>query len=322
MKRILYFDWWRAATEYYRLYPLDFIDSHELVIVRSTEPNPDFKLLEAFDTIIISRATTPETLSVIKLAKRLRCRVIIDYDDDCLHLDQYNPMYLYYQQHKKSMTDCIILADEIWVSTAAVKESFRLYNKNIHIIPNALNQHDFPVGKKMPFERKKLASWRGGYSHEGDMYDLGVPERLINMVNSNRDWQFNMFGQRFLYYEKRCGDNYVAHPGNDNFVHFQEIMQQNNSPVFFYPLSDTPFNRSKSNCSWIENTYCGSSFFANLALPEFNMPGISDLKLLNKAISEKHWGYMRKQHELSWQYIKDNLLLSTVNKIREGRLCE
>jgi hypothetical protein len=319
--RVLYFDWWKAATEYYRLYPLDYIDSSELTIIRSTEQKPDWKLMEQFDTIVISRGATPETLSIIKLAKKLHRRVIIDYDDDCLHLDQYNPMFGYYKQHKENIINCLILADEIWVSTEAVKQSFRLYNKNIHIIPNALNEYDFPVSKKKLFNNNKIATWRGGYSHEGDMYELGVPEKIINTVNSNPKWKFIMVGQRFLYYEKRCGDNYLAYTGNDNFVFFQNMMQQNNAALFFYPLSNTAFNRSKSNCSWIENTYCGSAFFGNTELPEFEKPGISDLKLMPKAISENHWKYMRDQNEKSWEYIQENLLLSKVNKIREERLC-
>lgn len=103
-------------------------------------------------------------------------------------------------------------------------------------------------------------------------------------------------------------------------MQYFNFMWDKNPQIVFHPLRDTIFNMGKSNISWMESTYAGAAFFGNKALPEFNHPFISDLKLLPKAISEHHIDYMNRKNEDSWEYIKDNLLLSEVNKIREERL--
>lgn len=319
-KRILYFDWWQAATEFYRLYPLDYIDTHELTIVRSTDPNVTWQLLDTFDVIIISRPSTDASIRVIKLAKQLNKRVIADYDDDVLHIDMHNPMYVTYDNEKANVINSIALCDEIWVATEAIKQSFRLYNKNIYVIPNAHNEYELPLRNKKPCTHNKIATWRGGASHEGDMYEIGTPEKVINMVLANQNWNFHFFGHRFHYLEKRSTDNYVSCSGHPYILEFMKIIQENNGQLFFYPLANTTFNRSKSNCSWLEASYCGSAYFGNTDLPEFKRPGITDLGKLDECITNDDFDYMKQMNEMSWNWIVENQLVSHTNELRIERL--
>jgi hypothetical protein len=102
----------------------------------------------------------------------------------------------------------------------------------------------------------------------------------------------------------------------DYFKFFSEL----NPNIFIYTLKDTPFNRAKSNISWIEATYAGASVIAPEFLPEFaNMPGVitynelmdsvfENVKDLNKGLAITN--------DLSWKYISQNLLLSQVNNQR------
>jgi len=317
MKRVIYFDFWQAATEWYRLYPLDYINNPGLTIVRSTEQNVTWQLLDGFDTIVLSRPSHPLTLAIIKLAKQLHKQVIADFDDNVLIVDQFNPMYGHYVEAKKDIIDCLILCDEVWVTTAAIKQAFRLYNNNIHVIPNAHNDYIFPVSQKRKFTANKIATYRGGHSHLGDIYELGTPEKIISMVNNNPDWEFRFFGQRFEYLEKRCGDNYIAYSGNSDTEAFHRMMHDNNASVFFYPLANTPFNRSKSNCSWLEASYAGSAFFGNKDLPEFDKECIFSFDDYIVKVGDET---MEKLNKLSWELICDTLLVSKVNLVREERL--
>ncbi len=327
-KRILYFKFYSGGSEYYRLLPLEYIDHHELTLVQTGDPNQNFQLWDNFDTFILLRPQGEAAINLITVAKRWHKRVIIDWDDNCLILDQYNPMYSQYEQEKATTIKCLMLADEIWVATQAIKDAFRLYNKNIHVIPNAWDNHVFPVNKKRTFDYNKIASYRGGDSHYGDMYDTGIPEQIISMVTDNRDWTFNFYGQRFHYLEKRTPENYVSYPGGWPMKQFQEMMQKTNSCIFFYPLATTPFNKGKSNCSLLEASYAGSAFFGNKSLPEFNFDFIIDFNELGeilKGLTKKRsvkiiQEILRRNNERAWDYIQDNLLVSKVNQLRIERL--
>jgi len=315
MTRILYFDWHSAGTEFYRTLPLDYIDEVDLKITRSNETNITFATLNKFDAIIICRPSSAASLQLIKLAKDMDKYVIADFDDDCLHIDEYNPMYEVYQLEKANVLECLALSNEVWVSTQAIKQSFRLYNKNVVVIPNAHNDTLFPVEQKRPFTYNKIATWRGGESHCGDIYDIGVPERIIQIVNSNEDWRFIFHGQRFKYLEKRCGANYIA-SGGASTIQFHKMMHEQNACVFLYPLADTLFNRSKSNASWLEATYAGSAYYGNTNLPEFIDGTILGFNTLLEHNEDILWFYNR----VSWEFICDNLLLSKVNQLRIERL--
>lgn len=324
MKKILYFDWFQSATEFYRssgIFP--YINNPNFTITRSTENNISFATLVGYDAIILERPSSHESLNIIKLAKDMHIKVIIDYDDDIIHIDEYNPMYETYQQQMPTAIQCLVLADEIWVTTKGLKKAFSLYNKNIHVIPNAHNDYVFKVEDKKVFNPdNKLAVWRGGSSHEGDIYDIGVPEMIINVVNSNTDWTFKVIGQRFKYLEKRCGDNYISQGGSST-IQFYKMLHDENPAIVFYPLADTVFNRSKSNICWLESSFAGACFFGNVELPEFKNDHIADIKsFFTHPLSDLDMDTCDNNNHYSWQYILDNLLLSDINGLRENRLLE
>lgn len=316
MKKILYYSFYPDdASAFYRstaIFP--YIEHPELQIIQGT-PN-SFAGLCGYDTLFVQRPCEQHHLNLIKLAKDTGLKVIIDYDDDPLHLPNDNPMWEYYENHKATIIDSVIAADEVWVSTEGIKKAFKLYNNNIQIIPNAHNDYVFPVGNKNPFVYNKKAMWRGGHSHVGDLYDIGMPEKIIEMVNGNTDWEFKFFGQRFEYLEKRCGDNYIA-VGGASTVQFYKLIHEENPCVFFYPLADTVFNRSKSNIAWLESTYAGATFFGNKDLPEFDFIHIYPF---NKNMLYMDELSMKISNELSWEHILENLLLSKVNLQRINRL--
>lgn len=317
MKKILYFDFFGAATEFYRssgVFP--YLKSDDFILTKSTETNITWSTISGYDVIFLERPSSDTSLAIMKLAKDQGIKTIIDFDDNCLSLDTYNPMYETYVHQKANVMECLVLADELWVSTEAIKSAFKLYNRNIYVIPNAHHDYLFPVKDKRPFTYNKKAMWRGGHSHIADMYALDVPEKIIEMVNGNPDWTFSFIGQRFEFLELRCGDNYIA-KGGASTVQFYKMMHDENPCVFFYPLADTVFNKSKSNIAFLESTYAGAAFFGNKYLPEFNI--ISIIQFDTNMVAHDSES-MKIANQLSWEYICDNLLLSNINKLRKERL--
>lgn len=318
MKKILCFNWFDGATEFYRSAPLIYLKSDDYIITQSSETNISWQTLFGYDVIFIERPSSGTSLNIIKLAKDMGIKVIADFDDDCLHLDQYNPLHANYENEKANIIDCLTICDELWVATQGIKKSFAFYNKNIHVIPNAHNDTIFKVEDKKAFNpNTKLAMWRGGSTHTGDIYDIGVPEQIIEIVNSNPDWTFKFIGQRFEYLEKRCGDNYISQ-GGASTIQFYRMMQDENPNIFFYPLADTIFNRGKSNCSWLEATYAGAAYFGNKNLPEFDQMGNLPITEIERLMNRND--ILKIANETSWDNILENFLLSKVNQLRHNRL--
>lgn len=323
MKKILYFDWFGAATEWYRMLPLTYLKSDKFTVTRSTEKDVTFATIEAYDIIIVSRPSNVHGYNLLQLAKDQGKYAISDFDDDCLHVPRSNPMHSTYEAGKGDTIRSIALCDEVWVATDAIKRSYRLYNKNIHVIPNAWNDTIFPVSKKKPFNFNKVAMWRGGHSHKGDIYKKGVTEYILSLINSNPIWSWYWLGQKFDFIEERLEyANYFYHDGAST-VQFYKLMQEYNPCIFYYPLESTIFNQGKSNCSWLESVYSGAAYFGNMELPQIQKPGIMDFSQLAdvlKMTDKKMEKLLKSNHEKSWKYIKDNLLLSKVNEKRKERL--
>jgi hypothetical protein len=99
-------------------------------------------------------------------------------------------------------------------------------------------------------------------------------------------------------------------------------MHETNANIFFYPLTDNVFNRSKSSCSWLESTYSGSAYFGKKEFDEFDKPGVFNLNQLQDALKKSDLDLLEKANNISWEYLKDTHLLSKVNKLRLDKLCE
>lgn len=323
MKKILYFDHHSSPSEYYRLLPLDYVKSPNFTVIRSTERSINMMTINEYDVVVFCRPTSQVYLNAIKLCRDQHKKTIVDFDDDCLNVPPTNPMYETYEAEKNNTIQCLMLADEVWVTTDGIKKSFSYYNKNIQVIPNALNDTIFPVKAKKPFLFNKLAMWRGGLSHIGDIYSPGITEYIISIINSNPIWKFYSLGQRFEFIEYRVTQgNYYRNDGASP-IQFYKMMQEFRPCLFYYPLEPHAFNAGKSNCSLIESVYAGAAYFGNTLLPEFQKPGVMEFRELAATLrlpDKKLEPLLRKNHELSWKYIQENLLLSKVNEKRLERI--
>lgn len=319
MKKILYMGLYTDdATWAYRMAILSAIKHPDLIIEQKPYAgNITWSLFSGYDALILERPSSNNDLSIIKLAKQMGLKVIADYDDDCLHVPPLNPMWHFYQQCKPVLMECLTLADEIWVSTQALKKSYSLLNSNIHVIPNAHNDTIFHVEQKRGFNHKtKKAIWRGGESHEADVYEI-APE-LIKIINKNKKWQFQFVGCRFVYMELRCGDNYQP-VSQMPLMQYFDYMGKESPNIVFHPLQDNLFNRSKSTISFLEASYAGAAFVGNKNLQEFDMPFIYSIDYLGGLLKE-NIEVLKLANLMSWEYIQEHLLLSKINLLRTERL--
>jgi len=303
-------------TSFYRMSGvLPFIHHKDLHFKDiSNEHNISWATLSGADVLIIQRPFTTNHANFIKLAKDMNIQVIADYDDDLLNVPESNPTYRMYQDNKESILDCIRHADLVWVSTSSIERSFAQYAKNTLILPNSHNDYMFPVKDKQSFNKKsKLAAYRGGGSHEVDVYDsIGI---LTYIINNNQDWEFRFIGSSFPYLESLTGDNHtVTEPLT--IIQFYKYLHKSNPNLFFYPLKYTKFNEGKSNIALLEATYSGAVFMGNSSLIEFNHQFVLNLscEFFNEFKDDKNT--LRSINNDAWEWVVSERLLSSVNKLR------
>lgn len=318
-------------------YPLNSSDSSSFYRISGVLPyinNTDFELIdisnvndfgwETFvnaDVFILQRPFSMNHANMIGLAKDMGLKVILDYDDDLLNVDMYNPTYDLYLDAKAGIKACIQQSDEVWVSTVSIKESLCEWSKNTTVIPNAHNDYLFKVEDKKQFNGKtKTVAWRGGMTHSADVYENA--DKLVEVINNNPTFRFNFFGERFTYLEQRCGVNYNAITPMSTVQFFRYFNKLNPNLVIF-PLRNTKFNQGKSTICWIESTYAGAMFVGNKKLyPEIStmVYSIEELDYFIGHKGQDDYYTALQYNDLSWKYILKNLLLSDINKLRTERI--
>lgn len=258
------------------------------------------------DVLLIQRPCEPQFIGLMHLCKNMGIKTILDYDDDVLNVDMDNPAYGIYIDKTETIKELLSLADEVWCSTESVQGTLMYYNPNCITIPNAHNDFLFPIGNRSKFnEGSKVAYWRGGMTHEADIYEKG--RLLADFINAAPEWQWYFIGHRFLWLEQQCGNNYNIVPEMHLMSYFN-FLYSLKPEIMIYPLRDTALNRGKSNIAWMEATYVGAVLMGDAwRYPE-------------GCVADWEETVKSEYHERSWAHIEEHLLLSKINELREERL--
>lgn len=275
------------------------------------------------DLVIFTRSCTAGCVKGIEFCKKQGKFVWLDYDDSILHIPKGNPCYEMFQKGRDHMHRAAELADLITVSTEELKKDFSNVSDKVQLIPNAHN--DTLLGEiKAPKERQKIILWRGSPTHDRDL--LQVADKIVNAANSKQadGWTFVFMGYDPVYISSRIIPDRVKCVAALDIIDYFNAVKAINPAILIVPLEDTPFNRCKSNISWIEATYAGALTIAT-DLPEFRRPGVvlTDSQFFDRDLMqtmEKYDtpGFIDAHWIPSKVFIENNLYLSGVNKQREA----
>jgi len=145
----------------------------------------------------------------------------------------------------------IIESTGVIVATDFLKDVYKQYNQNIHVIPNAVNFDAWDKYKSHSNEKIRIG-WIGGATHGGDLkivkevlYDLLVEFKNLEVYIVTcppPDWpkadRMNLVNKWVAI------DNYPQHLKNLSF------------DIGISPLRDNYFNRAKSNLRYLEYSAC------------------------------------------------------------------
>lgn len=285
-------------------------------------PNPgtyDWFVMGFCDVLMMQRPYTDQHMQIAEMAQSMCVPLWIDYDDDLFSVPRSNPSHGLYSkpQHQRNVARMLAMADGVSVSTQHLKRKFEKLNKNIWVIPNALN--DYLLNARPVIEPKKMViNWRGSPTHQKD---VGIYAHVIvQLAQKHPQWKWNFIGHSFWgLLEAMPKESLVECPAMDPIMYWHMIGQL--QPGFqIVPLEDNIFNRSKSNIAWLEAAYSGCGTLAP-AWEEWMEPGALHYQSvrefgeqLDLVLSQKI--DLKKLGEEAWNAVESHYLLSKINQTR------
>lgn len=134
----------------------------------------NISFLKKYDAVFIHlnllRQKNKEAISIINNLKKLDIKVIVDIDDHW----ELDPSHGYYQSAKLDnllsiSIECIKLADMVTTTTDTLRNVIKVYNKNVVILPNAINPNEEQFKIKKTESDLIRFGWLGGSTHTKDI---------------------------------------------------------------------------------------------------------------------------------------------------------
>lgn len=259
--RVLAFINNNSGPGYHRIYlPIFNMEGIDAYITNNLEE----KHFEGIDIFIYNRILPEHHLpKIAELKAKHGFKICVDVDD-IWELDPHHILYDNYAEIEfgRQQVSQIQAADIVTTTHGRLAAEIKLFNKNVHVLPNAiLNKGQFDIVRK-PYHLTRLF-WQGSVTHRGDIALLQRPIECLNTIagkikmvmagymESEDEWY-----KMALDYTAKTKHQYLLLGGlhvNEYYRHYE------NADICLIPLLNSPFNRHKSNLKVLEA--------ANLSLP-------------------------------------------------------
>jgi glycosyltransferase involved in cell wall biosynthesis len=213
------------------------------------------RLLEFIDksrVVVWNRVCPIDINHILKARERQGLRIVVDLDD-WVELPFKHPNFKYFRDHQaKLILENVKIADAVTCTTERLRKKLLPFNKNVHVIPNALpyGYDQFSPGSKIDPDIYRVI-YTGQTSHLEDVRLLQNPmNRIKNLkigfalagVQNNPIWK---------QMEKvfQIAPNYTRIPNKD-LMHYMEAY--NGFDCSIVPLLNNTFNAHKSNLKLLE----------------------------------------------------------------------
>lgn len=279
------------------------------------------KIVQDCKLLIFNRLPTFSNELLFSLKRQYGFKYIVDLDDYWI-LDSKHYLYNSYKSNEtsKKIVDVIKNADAITVTNSLLADKVKDINKNVYIIPNAIqikkDQFSLKINNNSYVTRFIYA---GGLSHLDDIKLISVPLYKTN-VNFTLAG-FNASNEQSLLMKKNLPPNTYLIPSKslDKYMEVYDYMD-----VSLVPLVKSLFNECKSNLKILEAGCKGIAAIASKIHPYYND---IDKKFIDYAENESDWitllNYYKNNKNYAidmgsqlFEHVSKNYNLEKVNKLR------
>jgi glycosyltransferase involved in cell wall biosynthesis len=153
----------------------------------------DINYWKQYDIVHFHRTIGHEYDNSVGLIQRLNTMgivTIMDLDDYWLPTKEHPVHQLVIQNnlHKKIIEN-LKVASHVTTTTTVFANEMKKFNKNVHILPNAINPNEPQFKYETPPSDKLRFGWLGGSSH---LHDLKLLDGTISKLSTHRD-KFSMY---------------------------------------------------------------------------------------------------------------------------------
>lgn len=275
------------------------------------------------DVVYLHRPASVFDKFIIDKCLTLNIPLWVDMDDDLENVTPDNPVFHVYNNPdvKDTIEYAIEHADVLTVG--GIRHYERIWNdkvkgrEDVILIANGVD--DRLLHFKKPFTANRKVSWRGSESHRTDLLFFNETISRVMGERRNYDWAYFGFNPFWLSFN----DLKYSWLKTVNLHDYYRELTERNASIHYVPLVDTEFNRVKSNLSWLDATLAGSACLCP-DFEEFRHPGIflynakieKDFYREFDGLFNKGNDVLQKYHDTSWDWIRDNVLVSKLNKKR------
>ena len=222
---------------------------------------PDFNQISSHDIAVVQRCCTQQQFNFVSVCRQLDIKLIYDLDDDVWDLPPYNPAHAIFNQMRDGFNQCIRMVDVVSVSTKALAKAVR---KNVPDLRNAVTGKPIPVIVAENWIDPRLCApavksdrtivgWAGSSSHIGDL--LLVADAVNELSLQHPEVLFQFRGCDIPNAIHR--DENVVHEYWSSVAEYCVRFPRWGWHIALAPVTDHPFNNSKSCLKAIEAGYLG-----------------------------------------------------------------
>lgn len=223
------------------------------------EPS-NITLDSTFDVCIVQRAafkTNGEVESFINQLDKYNVKLILDSDDSFHELDKDHPEHHIHSLRLDAFNTILARADEIWLSTSKLAQSYKDYSKKIHIIPNTLDPRLWESNKAITNTDTKVRYlYMGTATHDED-FKLVLPAFKALAKKHPKSFTLDVIGVSDSVKETSWLRILPQVRGSmyPDFVTW--YLEQGPFDYGLSPLVDSAFNRSKSDIKCLDYLAAG-----------------------------------------------------------------
>jgi glycosyltransferase involved in cell wall biosynthesis len=196
-------------------------------------------------TNTFQRPVDEKVIAAIRDIRKLGAKTLVEVDDDVWGLNYQNPAIKYWPKERlQVLAKCIREAEGVVVSTKPLASVVGRYNRNVTVIPNAIDLEDIVPKERDGGDGIVRVGWAGSYTHREDL-KLALP--AMREISGMPNVRMHIFG-----YDPFDGTvPHVFHRWSmDPIEHLKKIGILD---VAIAPLINNNFNQSKSAIKWMEH---------------------------------------------------------------------
>ena len=299
-------------------------------------------IAKSHDLLVMGRVSEQQSLQTFLVVREISKKAIVtELDDDWKCVEKENISYKHWEKDSEAYNVArqqMEHTDIVQCSTLPLMRSMSEFKKKTFVSPNLIDIDKCDILSSRFKDRKDKmvrVGWAGGANHYGDFLHSGILDALKIIADKYKNVKFVFKGMNADFFMEKDGGVRVAKDNSKKmqivekaftdldrielsngcgFFDWQKAVSELDLDIVLVPLKDSKFNKSKSNCRYLE--------FAGLKIP-----GIySDVYPYSNTIEHGVDGYLAKNKDDWVKYIslliedklkRDSIKHAGYNKVRE-----